>query len=127
MPKASSASAKPKSVVGGIVESPFASGSFGAARVHTIKSRLKGVKLPTRGKIRFVPRKNYRPSEPLPRGPNDGFKDRFGNEWTSGSSRTAGQEIEWDVILSPRGLQQFKSFTKGRNHLNVSMDGKITH
>ena len=34
--------------------------------------------------IRYVPPKGYQPSNPLPRGPQNGYVDRFGNEWVRG-------------------------------------------
>lgn len=43
------------------------------------------------------------------------FMDRFGNEWTKGPSRTAGEAFEWDVQLRDGG------------HWNVSLEGHITH
>ncbi|WP_152810488.1 polymorphic toxin type 17 domain-containing protein [Ostreibacterium oceani] len=33
----------------------------------------------------------------MARGPNNGFIDRFGNEWVRGPSRTKGQAFEWDA------------------------------
>ena len=72
--------------------------------------------LPHRGGgYRFVPPKSWHASEPLPRGPQNGYVDRFGNEWTKGPSRTAGQAFEWDV-QHPDGT-----------HTNVSLDGEVTH
>ena len=105
------------------------SGSAGASRVWTKKGRLKAVGLPTSGKIRFVPPKGYNASNPLNREPNGGFIDRFGNEWVKGPSRTKGQAFEWDVQLSNTGRQQlgWGSRDGKRKHLNISLDGKITH
>lgn len=84
-------------------------------RVWTKKARIKDAKLPTRGKVRYVPPKNWHASEPLPRGPQNGYMDKFGNEWTRGPSRTAGEPFEWDVQL-PDG-----------SHWNISLQGKVTH
>lgn len=67
------------------------------------KGRLKEAGLPTQGRIRFVPRENWNPNSPLTRGQNNGYIDRFGNEWVKGPSRTAGEPYEWDVQLSQRG------------------------
>ncbi|MGC4064110.1 MAG: hypothetical protein QM784_05605 [Polyangiaceae bacterium] len=54
-----------------------APGSLGAARVWTIKSRLKAYSLPTNGKIQFVPEKGYDPRVPLYRGRNKGFLEKI--------------------------------------------------
>ena len=64
---------------------------------------------------------------PLPKGPNKGYIERFGNEWTKGPSRTPGQPFEWDVPLSPLGQKQLGWASRDGIHLNVSLDGKITH
>ena len=66
---------------------------MGAAKPQTIAQRLKYAKLPTLGKIRFIPRKNYKPNEPLHKGPNNGYLDNFDNEWVKGPSRTAGKSL----------------------------------
>lgn len=94
--------------------------------IPSVKSVLKGAQLPTKGKIRYVPPSNWSPSEPLPK-MNGGYKDRFGNLWTKGSSRTQGQSFEWDVQLSRTGKNQLGHFSRDGSHLNVSLDGKITH
>ena len=103
-------------------------GTGGAAKVWTsTKGRLKAAKLPTTGKIRFVPQKGYNPSNPLARGPNNGYIDRFGNEWVRGPSRTKGQEFEWDVQLSKTGRKKLGWATRDGSHANVSLDGRFTH
>ena len=79
------------------------------------KAHIKKAKLPTRGKVRYVPPKNWEPTRPLPRGPQGGWMDRFENEWTRGPSRTAGEPFEWDV-QRPDG-----------SHWNVSLGGRVTH
>ena len=77
---------------------------------------MRAAQLPNRGgKVRYVPPKNWHPSEPLPRGPNNGYMDKFGNEWTKGPSRTAGEAFEWDVQLP------------GGGHWNISLKGIVTH
>lgn len=53
--------------------------------------------------------------------------DRFGNIWTKGDSRTAGEHMEWDVQLSNKGHKQFSWICGEKNHLNVSLKGRITH
>ena len=94
---------------------------------HTIKSRLKDQQLPNEGKIRFVPDNNYNPLEPLPKGPNHGFYDKFGNEWKKGPSRTKDEPFEWDVQLSRTGKAQLGHLSKNGKTINVSLKGKITH
>lgn len=111
-----------------VEEPPFKpAGSVGAAQPWSMKGRIKHVELPTQGKIRYVPPESYNPSSPLPRGPNNGYIDKFGNEWTKGPSRTQGQAFEWDVQLSKQGRSQLGWATRDGSHLNISLDGKITH
>jgi Novel toxin 17 len=105
----------------------FAPGSLGAARAWTISARLQAQDLPTTGRIRYVPPRNYHPNNPLPRGQNNGFLDRFDNEWVRGPSRTQGQAFEWDVQLSRTGQHQLGWASRDGRHLNVSLDGHITH
>jgi len=96
-------------------------GTAGAAKAFTsIKGRLKAAQLP-------IPQKGYNPSNPLARGPNNGFIDRFGNEWVRGPSRTKGQAFEWDVQLSKTGREKLGWATRDGSHANVSLDGRITH
>nr|WP_276568327.1 polymorphic toxin type 17 domain-containing protein [Xanthomonas euvesicatoria] len=109
-------------------EPPFnPAGSAGAAQAWSMKGRIKYVELPSEGRIRYVPPKSYDPSSPLPRGPNNGYLDKFGNEWVKGPSRTAGQAFEWDVQLSRQGKAQLGWATRDGSHLNVSLDGRVTH
>lgn len=110
-----------------IVDAAFPTGSIGSGKVWSVKERLKAAELPTTGKIRFVPRKSYEASNPLARGPNNGFIDRFGNEWVRGPSRTQGQAFEWDIQLSKTGREKIGWLTRDGSHTNVSLDGKITH
>jgi len=93
----------------------------------TTKARLKAAKLPTEGKIRFVTRKGYHASEPLKKGDNHSYLDKFKNEWIKGPSRTAGQPFEWDVQLSSLGKEKLGWASRDGKHINVSLDGKITH
>ncbi len=93
----------------------------------TTKGRIKAAQLPTTGRIRFVPPKGYHPSNPLDKGPNHGYYDKFDNEWTKGPSRTPGEAFEWDVQLSPLGKKQLGWIAKEKDHINVSLKGKITH
>lgn len=94
---------------------------------HTTKSRLKDQQLPTEGKIRFVPEEDYKPTQQLKKGPNNGYYDRFDNEWKKGPSRTPGEPFEWDVQLSQKGKQQLGHLSRDGNHINVSLKGRITH
>ncbi len=113
-----------------LADVPFAPGSVGAGKVWSIKGRLKAAQLPIDGKLRFVPPKGYIPSQNLPSVKIDGYKcyeDRFKNKWKPGPSRTSGQDFEWDVQLSESGKQQFKWLIGNKNHLNISLDGRITH
>lgn len=82
--------------------------------------------LPTKGKIRFVPQKDWTATQPLKK-VNGGFVDRFDNIWTKGPSRTAGEAFEWDVQLSKQGREKLGWLSRDNAHLNVSLEGKITH
>ena len=101
--------------------------SVGAAQVWSRKARLHAAQLPTSGRIRYVPPHGYHPSMPLPRGSNKGYIDRFGNEWVPGPSRTAGQAFEWDIQLSRTGRHQLGWLSRDGRHVNVSLDGEVTH
>jgi hypothetical protein len=101
-------------------------GERGAAP-RTVKGRLNAAQLPTSGKIRYVPPKNYSPGQPLPRGPNGGYLDRFGNEWVKGPSRTAGQPFEWDVQLGRNATPGMGKLSRDGKHVNISLDGEWTH
>ncbi|MBQ4523077.1 MAG: hypothetical protein IJA10_09030, partial [Lachnospiraceae bacterium] len=90
------------------------------------KSILKKNLLPTTGKIRFVPPKDWTASQPLKK-MNGGFIDKFGNIWTKGPSRTIGEAFEWDVQLSKKGKELLGWLSRDNSHLNVSLEGKITH
>ncbi len=88
-----------------------------------LKSAIKKKGLPTEGKIRFVP----------PEGTNKlttkdgGYVDKFGNIWKKGPSRTKGEPFEWDVQLSREGKESIGWLSREGSHVNVSMDGKVTH
>lgn len=90
------------------------------------KAILKKNQLPIKGKIRFVPDKKWTPSQPLKK-QNGGYIDRFGNVWTKGPSRTAGEAFEWDVQLSKKGIEQVGWLSRDNAHINVSLEGEITH
>jgi hypothetical protein len=90
------------------------------------KTILKQAQLQTKGKIRFVPPDKWTPSQQLPK-KHGGYVDKFGNVWTKGPSRTKGQPFERDVQLSKTGKNQLGHLSRDGSHLNVSLDGKITH
>jgi hypothetical protein len=92
----------------------------------TQSGRIRAEQLPTSGRIRFVPPKNWNPSNPA-KGTGGGLVDKFGNEWVKGPSRTAGEAFEWDVQLSKTGKSQLGWVSPDGRHLNVSLSGKITH
>jgi filamentous hemagglutinin len=100
------------------------SSTVDSVSVWTNKARLKTAKLPIEGKIRYVPPKGYNASESLPRGPNNGYLDRFKNEWAKGPF---DQPFEWDIQLSNLGKKQLGWASRDGTHINVSLDGKITH
>ena len=93
----------------------------------TVKARLKAAQLPCEGRVRFVPRKNYLASMPLPKGVKGGYLDKFGNEWRKGPSRTSGEPFEWDVQLSELGRKKLGWASRDGEHVNVSLKGHITH
>jgi len=92
----------------------------------TTKSRLKDAQLPIEGRIRFVPDEKYNPSMPLPKN-EKGYKDKFGNVWVKGPSRTHGETFEWDVQLSEKGKLQLGWASRDGKHLNVSLKGHMRH
>jgi filamentous hemagglutinin len=79
------------------------------------KDPLLKARLPIGGDFPFIPPKGWTPNMPLPRGPRNGYMDRFGREWIKGRSITRGEPFEWDVQIPPN------------LHQNVSLAGKITH
>jgi hypothetical protein len=99
-------------------------GSGGGGIAQGIKGQIREAKLPTSGRIRFVPPNG---ATALRKGPNHGYIDRFGNEWVKGPSRTAGESFEWDVQLSRQGQQQLGWLSRDGKHLNVSLKGHVTH
>jgi len=100
----------------------------GVGTKPSIKSLIKKHQLPVKGKIRYVPPKKLHTTNGLPSvKANDGFKDRFGNEWFRGPSRTIGEDFEWDVQLSSQGKAQLGWASKSGKHVNVSLKGRITH
>ncbi|SFN47454.1 filamentous hemagglutinin [Xenorhabdus japonica] len=63
---------------------------------------------------------------PLPK-KDGGYLDRFGNVWTKGPSRTAGESFEWDIQLSKTGRKQIGWVTRDGSHANISLKGEVTH
>lgn len=108
----------------------FMAGTAGAARPFTKAGTLKWYKLPTSGPIRFVPERSWIPTNDLKKkkiGKRTGLVDKFGNVWLKGPSRTSGEEFEWDVQLSESGKKQLGQWSRTGSHLNVSLEGKVTH
>jgi hypothetical protein len=107
----------------------------GGSQSWSIRARLRAAGpgeeygLPYQGRIRFIPEEGYNPNTPLPRGPQNGYIDRFGNEWVVGPSRTPVHPYEWDVQLSRVGRSQlgWLSSDSDMAHVNVSPLGEITH
>ncbi|HSC24654.1 MAG TPA: polymorphic toxin type 17 domain-containing protein [Candidatus Babeliales bacterium] len=101
------------------------------ANHKSIKRLIKDAKLPTKGKLWYVPPKKLHISDGLPRtrwhDKRTGFIDRFDNVWLRGKSRTIGQDFEWDVQLSPQGQSKVGWMTRDNSHLNVSLNGRVTH
>jgi filamentous hemagglutinin len=98
------------------------------ARPWSKSARMRAAGLPFRGgSIRYVPPEDWHPSTPLPRGPNKGYRDRFGNEWKPGPSRTEGDPFEWDVVLSRQGRASIGWLSIDGKHVNVSLGGWVTH
>ena len=121
--------------VAGVFMAAFGGGGSGSAGVssegtskvtNTAKSVLKDAQLPTKGKIRYVPPEKWTPSQPLPK-IDGGYIDKFDNIWTKGPSRTEGEPFEWDIQLSKAGKNQLGWASRDGSHLNVSLDGEITH
>jgi RHS repeat-associated protein len=100
---------------------------LGLAATTSRKGAIEMAMLPTSGRVRYVPPKNWSPPSPLPRGERGGYRDKFGNEWVKGPSRTCGEPFEWDVQLSRTGAAQLGWASREGAHLNVSMKGHITH
>ncbi|MFF3413039.1 polymorphic toxin type 17 domain-containing protein, partial [Streptomyces sp. NPDC002742] len=92
-----------------------------------MKGLIKKAQLPFRGRIRYVPPSGTSVSAGLPRAPRGGFIDKFGNTWVKGPSRTPGEPFEWDVQLSRQGKAQLGWASRDGSHLNVSLNGRITH
>ena len=93
--------------------------------VHNVCTAAKNAKLPTEGKIRYIPPKGV--NNNLPRTSYGGYIDRFNNIWTKGPSRTIGEAFEWDVQLSNTGKKMLGWLSRDGSHINVSLKGVITH
>ncbi|MFC1894873.1 polymorphic toxin type 17 domain-containing protein [Candidatus Dependentiae bacterium] len=107
--------------------------NFGKNIVNkSVKNLIKSKRLPTQGRIRYVPPKGFKPNEKLPVskiGGRPAYVDRFNNLWVKGPSRTKGEPFEWDVQLSSQGKAQLGWLSKDGDcgHINVSLKGEITH
>ena len=96
------------------------------------KSLLKEAELPRKVRMRFIPSKNDLLRGKLSTqkvGNERGYVDKFGNVWIKGPSRTNGEEFEWDVQLTKTRGELFKrsGLSSDGKHLNVSLQGRITH
>jgi hypothetical protein len=84
--------------------------------------RLKELGLPTEGEVTFDPSKGKRAND-IKKDGDGNFKDKYENTWKWDNVKS-----EWDVTLTDRGKNKFGHLLeKGRGHLNVSPEGKITH
>lgn len=90
------------------------------------KGRLKKARLPVEGPFHFTPEAGWDPRNPIKRNKEKmGYVDDSGNVWCKGPSRTPGQPFEWDVQLSPRS--KWHKFSKDGRHINVTLDGRLSH
>ena len=80
---------------------------------YFISQQLKIAKLPIKCKIRFIPRQRYNPNALLPKSINNTYVDKF--------------KKEWDFQLSKLGTKSLGWASRDGKHLNVSLNGKITH
>lgn len=90
------------------------------------RGRLKKAKLPTDGRFHFQPDPRWDPRSPIKWDKVGlGYVDAFHNVWRKGPSRTPGQPFEWDVQLHPSS--NWRRFSKDGKHLNVTLDGRLSH
>jgi hypothetical protein len=102
-----------------------AAGAGGAPSTSTL-GKLKQARLPTEGDFQFRPRRDWNPSNRISWDKEKrGFVDRSKNVWRKGPSRTPGQPFEWDVQLAPGS--SWKEFSRDGKHLNVTLDGRLSH
>jgi hypothetical protein len=83
--------------------------------------------LPTQGKMRYIPPKNWKGGTELPRTKTGGYIDKFGNAWEAGTTRTKVENIEWDVQPGKNMSPYLKPYSHGGTHINVSKKGKIIY
>ena len=114
---------------------------FGLKACPSISKRMRDAGLhglPSKGTYRYLAPVGYDPCNPLPKGKNGGYLDRFGNEWVQGpyhGDPSKPFNKEWDVQLSPIGEGKWnirggasKSQAKGVNYyINVRPDGMKSH
>jgi len=103
----------------------------------SIRSRLRDAGLPggsestQTGPFRYRPPDGYKPGNPLPKGRNGGYLDRFGNEWQKGpyhGDPSRGFGHEWDVQLSKAGRAHFQQYGLGeKGYIDVAPDGTLSH
>lgn len=98
-------------------------GAIGSIR--SSKGLIKAAQLPTKGKIRFVPRaSDIKNGQLLQK--NHGYVDKFGNIWTKPKGNIVG-EAHWDVQLSGKGKNMLGHLSNSGEHINVTKSGKIAH
>lgn len=74
----------------------------------------------------FVPKKGWHPEDPLKWNPElKGYVDRKNDVWRKGLSRAPGHPFEWDVQLRPGS--PWTSYSRNGKHLNIDVDGRISH
>ena len=114
---------------------------FGLKKCPSIAERMREAGLhglPSKGTYRYLPPRGYNPCNPLPKGKNGGYIDRFENEWVQGPYHGDPSKPffkEWDVQLSPIGEGKWnirggasKSQAKGVSYyINVRPDGMKSH
>lgn len=93
---------------------------------------LQKAQLPLSGELPFTPPERWNGTllELKSSEIKGGYRDAHGCVWTRGPSRTAGQPFEWDVQINVKGAsptESMKAFSKDGAHINVSLDGKVTH
>ena len=89
----------------------------------------------THGPYRYLPPRGYNPVNALPTGRSGAYLDRFGNAWEQGPAHgraaSDGFMREWDVQLSPAGVQRWGRAAKkgvgGNLYVNVTPDGFLSH
>ena len=103
----------------------------------SIRSLLRRAGLPgghqKTGAFRYRAPKGHQAGDPLPtirnRSGKPSYVDRFGNIWTKGPNHGGGSAaFEWDVVLSESGRRVWgRALRPGKTHINVTVDGFLSH